>query len=73
MQSRVRMIDEKDRPMPDSRINRHGRFAGFWRNFFINHYQGSAMALRASLLGRVAAVPARSGSCTMCGSELGTI
>jgi glycosyltransferase involved in cell wall biosynthesis len=59
VQSRVRMIDERDRPMPDSRINRHGRFSpGFWRNLFINHYQGSAMALRASLLGRVLPFPA---------------
>jgi len=60
VQSRVRMIDENDRPMPDNRINRHGRFSpGFWRNLFINHYQGSAMALRASLLGRVLPFPAR--------------
>jgi len=52
--SRVRMIDESDRPMPNSRINRNGRFLpGFWRNLFMNHYQGSAMAIRASLLGRV--------------------
>ncbi len=57
-QSRVRMIDEADQPIPDSRINRHGRFSrGFWRNIFINHYQGSAMALRASLLGRVLPFP----------------
>jgi glycosyltransferase involved in cell wall biosynthesis len=59
VQSRVRMIDESDRPMPDSQINRHGRFLpGFWRNLFMNHYQGSAMALRASLLGRVLPFPA---------------
>ena len=59
VQSRVRMIDEKDRPIPDSRVNRYGRFyPGFWRNLFINHYQGSAMALRASLLGRVLPFPA---------------
>ncbi len=58
VQSRVRMIDESDRPMLDSRINRYGRFApGFWRNLFMNHYQGSAMALRASLLGRVLPIP----------------
>jgi glycosyltransferase involved in cell wall biosynthesis len=58
--SRVRMIDEKDEPMQDSRINRHGRFLpGFWRNLFVNHYQGSAMAIRASLLGRVLPFPAR--------------
>lgn len=58
VQSRVRMIDENDRPMLNSRINRHGRFApGFWHNLFMNHYQGSAMALRASLLGRVLPIP----------------
>ena len=58
--SRVRMIDENDRPLPDSRINREGRFLpGFWRNLYKNHYQGSAMAIRASLLGRVLPFPAR--------------
>ena len=60
--SRVRMIDENDRPLPDSRINREGRFLpGFWRNIFKNHYQGSAMAIRASLLGRVLPFPSRKG------------
>jgi glycosyltransferase involved in cell wall biosynthesis len=58
--SRVRMIDDEDRPLPDSRINRRGRFLpGFWRNLYMNHYQGSAMAIRASLLGRVLPFPAR--------------
>jgi glycosyltransferase involved in cell wall biosynthesis len=58
--SRVRMIDENDRPLPDSRINRQGRFVpGFWRNLYMNHYQGSAMAVRASLLGRVLPFPAQ--------------
>lgn len=58
--SRVRMIDEHDRPLPDSRINRRGRFkTGFWRNLYMNHYQGSAMAVRASLLGRVLPFPAQ--------------
>lgn len=58
--SRVRMIDEDDRPLPDSRINRRGRFrAGFWLNLYMNHYQGSAMAVRASLLGRVLPFPAQ--------------
>ncbi len=58
--SRVRMIDENDRPLPDSRINRKGRFLpGFWRNLYMNHYQGSAMAIRASLLGRVLPFPAQ--------------
>ena len=56
--SRVQMIDENDRPLPDSRINREGRFMpGFWRNLYMNHYQGSAMAIRASLLGRVLPFP----------------
>ena len=57
--SRVRMIDENDGLLPDSRINREGRFAsGFWRNVYMNHYQGSAMAIRAGLLGRVLPFPA---------------
>ena len=56
--SRVRMIDDEGRDLPDSRINRGGRFLpGFWRNLFMNHYQGSAMAIRASLLGRVLPFP----------------
>ena len=58
--SRVQIIDENDRPLPHSRINRQGRFLpGFWRNLIVNHYQGSAMAIRASLLGRVLPLPAR--------------
>ena len=32
---------------------------GFWQNVFKNHYQGSAMALRASFLGRVLPFPRR--------------
>jgi glycosyltransferase involved in cell wall biosynthesis len=56
--SRVRLIDEDSNPLPSSRINRMGRFLpGFWRNVFKNHYQGSAMAIRASLLGRVLPFP----------------
>ena len=58
--SRVRMIDENGLPLPDSRINRGGKFrAGFWQNLYKNHYQGSAMAVRASLLGRVLPFPAQ--------------
>jgi glycosyltransferase involved in cell wall biosynthesis len=58
--SRVRMIDENGLPLPNSRINREGRFMpGFWRNLYMNHYQGSAMAIRASLLGRVLPFPAQ--------------
>jgi len=56
--SRVRMIDEDGRPLLDSLINRGGRFMpGFWRNLYMNHYQGSAMAIKASLLGRVLPFP----------------
>jgi glycosyltransferase involved in cell wall biosynthesis len=56
--SRVRLIDEYDQPLPNSRINRQGRFlSGFWRNLYVNHYQGSAMAIRASLLGNVLPFP----------------
>jgi glycosyltransferase involved in cell wall biosynthesis len=62
VQSRVRLIDENSQPLPDSRINRQGRFLpGFWRNLYMNHYQGSAMAIRASLLGRVLPFPERKG------------
>lgn len=58
--SRVRMIDEDGQILADSRINREGKFLpGFWRNVFRNHYQGSAMAIRASLLGGVLPFPAR--------------
>ena len=58
--SRVCLIDENDRPLPDSRINRRGRFlSGFWRNLYMNHYQGSAMAIRATLLARVLPFPAQ--------------
>ena len=32
---------------------------GFWRNLYMNHYQGSAMAIRASLLGRVLPFPSQ--------------
>jgi glycosyltransferase involved in cell wall biosynthesis len=56
--SRVSLIDDDGRPLPDSRVNRHGRFLrGFWQNVFRNHYQGSAMAIRAALLGRVLPFP----------------
>jgi len=56
--SKVRPIDEDGRKLPDSRVNRYGRFLpGFWQNVFKNHYQGSAMAIRASLLGRVLPFP----------------
>jgi len=56
--TRTALIDEHGGPLPDSRINRFGKFVpGFWRNIVMNHYQGSAMAIRASLLGRVLPFP----------------
>jgi GT2 family glycosyltransferase len=56
--SRVALIDESGSPLPDGHVNRYGKFApGFWRNIFMNHYQGSAMAIRASLVGSVLPFP----------------
>ena len=56
--SRVGLIDEQGGRLSNSRVNRGGIFrTGFWRNVMMNHYQGSAMALRASLLGRVLPFP----------------
>jgi len=56
--SRVALIDERGSPLPDSRVNRNGVFqTGFWRNIVKNHYQGSAMAIRASFLGQVLPFP----------------
>lgn len=56
--SRVALIDERGDLLPDGRVNRYGAFQpGFWRNILKNHYQGSAMAIRASFLGRVLPFP----------------
>jgi glycosyltransferase involved in cell wall biosynthesis len=56
--SRVALIDEWGDPLPDAPVNRYGRFfPGFWRNILKNHYQGSAMAIRASLLGSILPFP----------------
>jgi glycosyltransferase involved in cell wall biosynthesis len=56
--SRVALIDERGAHLPDARVNRYGNFLpGFWRNIVTNHYQGSAMAIRASFLGRVLPFP----------------
>jgi glycosyltransferase involved in cell wall biosynthesis len=58
--SRVQLIDQEGHPYTDDRIIRKGDFfAGFWRNVYKNHYQGSAMAIRASLLERVLPFPVR--------------
>jgi glycosyltransferase involved in cell wall biosynthesis len=56
--SRVALIDDRGARLPDARVNRYGRFfPGFWRNVVKNHYQGSAMAIRASFLGLVLPFP----------------
>lgn len=58
--SKVALIDEDGFRLPDTRVNRRGNFAnGFWRNIAMNHYQGSAMAIRANLLGTVLPFPRR--------------
>lgn len=56
--SRVALIDEQGAALPDARVNRFGTFrSGFWDNVIKNHYQGSAMAIRASFLGKVLPFP----------------
>lgn len=56
--SKVQLIDETGKPFSNERLTRGGKFrAGFWANIYKNHYQGSAMALRASLLKRVLPFP----------------
>jgi len=56
--TRVALIDNHGDTLPDARINRYGRFiSGFWQNVIRNHYQGSAMAIRASFLGNVLPFP----------------
>jgi glycosyltransferase involved in cell wall biosynthesis len=58
--SRISVIDENDLPCHGARWGRNGKFvAGFWQNVFKNHYQGSAMAFRASLLRDVFPFPKR--------------
>lgn len=58
--SSVTVIDEQGARVSNSRFDR--RFApGFWRNLIRNHYQGSAMAIRAALLEKVLPFPKSSG------------
>jgi len=58
--SKNKVIDETDAPCEDGKWNRNGKFvAGFWQNVIKNHYQGSAMAFRASLLRDILPFPAR--------------
>lgn len=58
--SRVQLIDHEDNLFSNDQITRDGKFfSGFWRNVFKNQYQGSAMAIRASLLRRVLPFPVK--------------
>ncbi len=56
--SRVAFIDQDGRPIESTMYsNRKVFHSGFWHNLLRNHFQGSAMALRASLLGTVLPFP----------------
>lgn len=56
--SRVAFIDQQGRPIEDAMYNNRKIFrSGFWHNLLRNHFQGSAMAFRASLLGTVLPFP----------------
>ncbi len=58
--SRVRLIDNDGNPYADDQIiGKRKFFAGFWRNVYRNRYQGSTMAIRASLLQKVLPFPVR--------------
>lgn len=56
--SRVSFIDQQNTPIHDTMYDNRDVFqSGFWHNLLRNHFQGSAMALRASLLGSVLPFP----------------
>ena len=58
--SRVSFIDQHGNPIHDPIYDNRKVFqAGFWQNLLRNHFQGSAMAIRASLLGSVLPFPRR--------------
>jgi glycosyltransferase involved in cell wall biosynthesis len=58
--SKVQLINHEGKPFSNDQITRSGKFfSGFWRNVYKNHYQGSAMAIRASLLGKVLPFPVK--------------
>lgn len=60
--TRVSMIDEHGLPSPDTLYsNRKGFQSGFWQNILRNHFQGSAMAFRSSLLAFVLPFPKHVG------------
>ncbi len=58
--SKVQLIDERGTFFSNDKLTRGGRFcSGFWANIYKNHYQGSAMAIRSSLLPRILPFPLR--------------
>jgi GT2 family glycosyltransferase len=70
--SAVALIDPEGKPFRDARWDRDGRFRrGFVRNVLKNQYQGSAMALRSSLLRSV--LPFERGRSYLHDTWIGTV
>ena len=60
--TRVSMIDEHGSPSRDTLYsNRKVFYSGFWQNVMRNHFQGSAMAFRSSLLRSILPFPKNAG------------
>jgi glycosyltransferase involved in cell wall biosynthesis len=60
--TRVSLIDQRGNPSEDTLYSNRKTFhSTFWRNILINHYQGSAMAIRSSLLHSILPFPRRVG------------
>jgi GT2 family glycosyltransferase len=58
--SQIQVIDGEGKPADDINLTRAGNFhSGFWQNIYRNHYQGSNMAIRSSLLKRIIPFPVR--------------
>ena len=60
--TRVSLIDQDGMPLKEESYNGRNTFqSGFWRNVLQNHFQGSAMAFRSSLLPFILPFPKRRG------------
>jgi glycosyltransferase involved in cell wall biosynthesis len=58
--SQIQLIDGEGKPFEDLDLTRAGKFVpGFWQNVCKNHYQGSNMAIRSSLLKEILPFPVR--------------
>jgi GT2 family glycosyltransferase len=56
--TRVSVIDEDDHPVSYPVYTNRKKFrSGFWTNILMNHYQGSAMAFRSSLIAAILPLP----------------